>query len=579
MSKTISSNNHYVTSAQSRLYLIMPRWYIGIFSRGTGKTTVMQALRSYLTAINVPQGLSVFYNATYIGAQQRTVANTIAGWKQLGLQEGIDFVKNIKPPPHFADNPFYEPLNWKNTISWKNGHIFVIGSNDRPGLVNSLSITGGIFIDECRFLNEELMAQDLYPAIRGKHIWAKNNPFVFSRTYTTDMPFISDDADWLFDFEELMIPEQIKLIAQASIKVEKSKNKIFQYRKLYKKSDSYTAKQQYLHKINNLEKGLQTKLNFLNTIRTAFVVTTNGKQELVNKSVYFDTGSFLANLNILGKDYFFNNANSKRNPLIAKTSFLNIRPKEVENMFYSNLSSKHFITGTFDTTLYNMGIADIADTSPIKAKHIIEYKPNVELDIEFDYGDMCTCSVSQKIGREELYIATFEVLLPYDIDDLIDIVVRFFDTHTYKRINVYKDPSGNYQRNRSNQTYGPRTMEKLREHGWYAIDRCPTGSINASHNDKHQLLSMILKEQDARLPQVRIIRETNRNLESSLNIAPLIVKIDRDGKKTLHKDKSSEKKLQLQDKPARSTDHSDHFDIKLWHKYKHLLSSMSITYE
>ncbi len=575
MSKTISYNNIYLTPSQKRMYLINPRWYIGIFSRGTGKTTRKQALRSYLTAVNVPMGLSVFYNATYIGAQQRTVANTIAGWKQLGLQEGVDFVKNISPPKHFDDNPFYEPFNWKNTVSFPNGHIFVIGSNDRPGLVNSLSVTGGIFVDECRFINEELMRQDLYPAIRGQNIWGNHNPFTFSRTYTTDMPFISDEAEWIFDFEEMMIPEQIKLIAQASIKVEQSKNKILKYQKLYSKAEKFTVQQSYLNKINNLSKRLDYKLLMLNKIRTSYVVDN----KKINKSVYYDTGSFIANLNVLGKDYFFENADPERKPLVAKTSFLNIRPQEVENKFYAHLSSKHFITGSFNNdALDEFGIAEPGENSPLKAIHILDYNPDQELDIELDYGDMCTCTVSQTHGRKELYIATFEVLLPYDIDDLIEIVLDYFMYHKKKRINIYKDPSGNYMRNRKNQVYGLQTIQKFKQAGWSVIDRCPEGSVNPSHNAKHQLLSMILKEKDGRYPIVRIIRETNRQLESSMNKAPLIVKIKDNGTKEMHKDKSSEKKLKLEDKPNNSTDHSDHFDIKLWHKYNDLLPQHKLTF-
>ena len=312
MLKTISSN-FYLTSSQKRLFLINPRWYIGIFSRGTGKTTFKQAIRSLLTAQNVPHGLSVFYNATYVGAQQRTVANIIPGWKKMGLVEGVDFVYNIKPPKSFIQNKFYQPFEYKNTISYRNGHTFILASNDRPGLVNSLSITGGIFVDELRFLKYETMVQDLYPAIRGTNIWGTNNPYTFSRTYTTDMPFITDEADWIFDFEKLMIPEQILLIAQISIKCEKIKNKILLQKNLFQNTSNYTKQIIILEEINRLKQKLQYKENLLNLVRTHFVTEKNGKTEIHKKSVYFDTGSFFANLNILGPEYFFENSESSKN--------------------------------------------------------------------------------------------------------------------------------------------------------------------------------------------------------------------------------------------------------------------------
>jgi len=568
MSKEKSYRNIYLTNSQKRLYLISPRWYIGIFSRGTGKTTRKQALRSFLTAQNVPGGLSVFYNETYIGAQQRTVANTISGWNEIGLVENVHYVKNVSPPKSFAKNPDYEPLTWKNTISFPNGHTFVIGSNDRPGLVNSLSITGGIFVDECRFIDEPLMRQDLYPAIRGKNRWGKDNPYVFSRTYTTDMPFIDDEAEWIFDFERLMNKEQITLIAQASIKVEQLKNKILKYQQYYSITDDFSTKQKHLEKINSLNVLLQKKQLLLNKIRSSFKGTKG--------SVYFDTGSFISNIAILKPEYFFDNVDPK-NPLVAKTSFLNIKPQEVEHKFYSQLSSKHFISGRFDyDRVEEFGIADVESKSPILANHILDYDSNREIDIELDYGDMCTCSISQTFGREERYIATFEVILPYDIEDLIKIVNDFLKFHNKKKINVYKDPSGNYMRNKKNKVFGLQTIQLLKSYGWHVIDRCPIGSINPTHDAKHQLINMILKEKDKRLPYVRIIRETNRNLESSMLKAPRIVVITSDGFKEIRKDKTSEKKLAIELKPENSTDHSDHFDIKMWHKYNHLLPKLNL---
>jgi hypothetical protein len=567
MSKATSYKNLYVTNGQKRMFLISPHWYMGIFSRGTGKTTKMQAIRSYLTAKNVPGGLSVFYNSTYIGAQQRTAANTIGGWNDLGLIEGKHFWKNVAPPKQIRDNLQYQPLNWKNVVTTWNSHLFIIGSNDRPGLVNSHSVTGGIFVDELREINEPLMRQDLYPAIRGKNKWGKYNTYVFSRTYTTDMPFISDDADWIFDFEKLMNKEQIFLIAQASIKVEEVKNKILEYQHLYNTTKDFSIKQKYLLKINSLTVSFQKKQLLLDKIRCSYKANKG--------SVYFDTGSFISNISILKPEYFFDNIDPK-NPIIAKTSFLNIRPQEVENKFYSKLNSKHFINGHFDyARIEEFGIAEPQSKSPILATHIFDYNPDKEIEIEFDYGDMCSCSVSQTHGREERYLATFEVVLPYDIDDLINIVDDFLRSHSKKVINLYKDPSGNYMRNKKNQVFGQQTIQLLKAKGWYVIDKTPSGSINPTHDAKHQLINMILKEKDNRLPIVRIIRETNRQLESSLNKAPRIVKITREGLKEIHKDKSSEKKLPLEQKPFNSTDHSDHFDVKIWHKYNHLLPKLN----
>lgn len=567
MSKELLDNreldvvSEYLTSPQLRAYLIHPQIYVGKHSRGTGKTNRIQALRTCRTGFfDVPGSVNVFYGMTFIGLQMRTLPGTLAGWKSFGIIEGRDWVKNVEPPRSWPKPHDYEPLTYKNTISTKSGSIYILGSNDRPGLVNSLSITGHVSIDEFRFINHERMVQDLFPAIRGNtKFWDKNNPHLFSMTITGDQPFLEDDADWIDDYQKLMKLEQIYLIAQASIKVEKVKRKILQVKKKLKTAKLYKDRVELIQKINTLTLTYNKKLRYLNIARL--------------KSTYYDTGSALTNIHVLKKDYLLRNADPNVvKKLIFKTSFLNLKPDEVENKFYAQLASRHFTQGNFDYD--KLDLLYIDDKFVIDAIQIRDYDPNRPVDIEFDYGDMCSCSVSQTFGREERYIATFEVVLPLDIDDLVTIVNNFLRHHKYKVINLYKDPSGNYAKNRKKQVYGLQTINAFKAYGWHVVDRCPEGSINPEHSAKHQLISIILKETNPRFPIVRIIHETNSNLTSSLKKAPLLMKINnRYGTKEITKDKSSEKNTALDDKPDSTTDHSDHFDVKLWHKYNHLLPS------
>jgi len=567
MLKTSSHKSLYLTKPQARMLLVSPHWYVGIFSRGTGKTTRLIALRAIQTARAVPGGLSVFYNATYVGAQQRTVASTISGWRELGWREGIDFVKNQAPPKSFKQNTTFNPLTWKNTIATKYGHVFIIASNDRPGLVNSLSITGGIFVDECRFIDEETMRNDLYPAIRGQNYWGKYNPYVFSRTYTTDMPMIGEDMTWLEDISKKMNPEQIELIAQAAMLVEELKQEIQEKTVLFHETTDYETKVKLMKRINTKTIELTEREEYANKIRMYY-------QKKRFPSVYFDYGSFFSNIGILGKEYFFSNYNPK-NKLLARTSFLNIKPDAVLNKFYSSLQNKHFVKGIFNyNAIEDLGIADFDGSFQINSTHILDCNPNMELEIEFDYGDMCTCSVSQTHGLEERYIATFDVLLPESIDELVKKVCNFFRYHSHKKIIIYRDVSSNWMQNRAKQTFGPQTIELFKQNGWIVEDR--TGIVNPSHDAKHRLINLILKETYAYLPHIRIIRETNMQLEQSLKRAPRIVQFSRNGEKLILKDKRSEKLIDLQDKPMNTTDHSDHFDYKLWHKYSHLLPSESV---
>jgi hypothetical protein len=562
----ISDKLMYLSSPQIRAYLLHPNIYVGKQSRGTGKSTRIQAMRSIRIAKDVPQSVNVFYGASYIGLQLRTLPGTISGWNHFGWQEGEnnEYVINREPPKNWLRPHDFVPLTYKNTISTKYGSIFILGSNDRPGLVNSLSITGGVFVDEFRFIDLERMQQDLNAAIRGNTAYWKNNPHLFSMTITTDQPFPDEDAyTYLEEFRSKMNIEQIYLIAQASLKVEQVKTKIFEQKKELNTVYTFHEKAEVIHKISTLENTLAKKQMYLDKIR--------------QNSVYFDEAGALSNIHILGKEYLNRNADSRfTSKLIFRTSFLDIKPEEVENKFYTHFSKRHVITGDFSKTYQHFDEYGIDPAFQLDSSYIKDCDPNKELEVEIDFGDMCSASVSQTFGREERYIATFEVVLPLDITDLVDLICKFFQYHRNKKVNVYKDPSGNYNKNKKQQTYGPQTILRFQQNKWQAMDCVPEGSMNPSHDAKHQLLSSILKENIPSYPIVRIIKETNQNLISSIKRAPMLVVIRKDGVKEIIKDKRSEKTIKLQDKPGLTTDHSDHFDIKLWHKYHHLLPSSNL---
>ena len=170
-------------------------------------------MRSLRIAQSVPQSMNIFYGPTFVSLQMRLLPGLLAGWAEFGWLEGRDWVRNVEPPKSWPRPHAYIPLSYKNTISTKTGSIFLLGSNDRPGMVNSLSITGHVGIDEARFLDYERMRQDLFPAVRGSLVPWPNNPHCKSWTITTDQPFPEDEADWVEEYKARMNPDQIYLIA------------------------------------------------------------------------------------------------------------------------------------------------------------------------------------------------------------------------------------------------------------------------------------------------------------------------------------------------------------------------------
>ncbi len=586
----IKAIEEYVTSPQKRMYLVHPTIYMGIQSRGTGKSTVLQALRSLrIGNMDVPRSVNVFYGANYAGLQLRTMPGTIAGWIRFGLREGRDFVINNAPPRSWPRPYGYEtPLSYKNTISTRWGSIFILGSNDRPGMVNSLSITGHVGIDEFRFINDERMVQDLFPAMRGNlALWGGDNPHNMSMTLTSDRPF-PGESEFYKDYQKMMSLEQVYRIMELSLVHEQKAYEIYGLKQqLASHEHDLRQKQEIRAELSAKHKELGRLAKSLRFIRGHWY----GKDGRIEKkaSVFFDTASVFSNAHILTLDYIRRNADDRvmKKP-VFRTSMLNLEPEQVEAPFYGAWSPrKHVINGNWDySTLDEIGIVNPEKPEAFfKAALLLDYDPRAEVDIELDFGDLVTCSVSQTLemaeGLTELYIGTFEVSQPQTVDSLIDKVNSFLLGHVNRTVNLYVDPSGHYQMDRERLlTYVAKTKKRLGHHHWTYTEHLPKGSTNSLHDIKHTTVNDILREENFLLPKVRVVRETNKALINSIQLTEYKLDVDRKGVKRIYKDKSSEKKISLTDKQdGNTTDHGDHFDIKLQTKYGHLIEARRSGYD
>lgn len=76
-------------------------------------------------------------------------------WERWGFHRGKHYVIGIKPPKKLGwPDPVIPPSNWENTISFYNGSIGTIISQDRKGTSNSLSLDY-LDIDEAKFIDFE----------------------------------------------------------------------------------------------------------------------------------------------------------------------------------------------------------------------------------------------------------------------------------------------------------------------------------------------------------------------------------------------------------------------------------------
>ena len=473
----------YLNIPQQRAHIVHPKDYIGIMGRATGKSRRILAMRSSRMCYEMAGAMFGLYADSYINAMSNLVPNIVEGWEELGYIEGVHFVIEKAPPAHF-DKLKVQPRDFKHTIVWHTGTIFIIISDDRPIGGNGRSLQH-LFGDEIRLVSYEKMKKSVFPAIRGERLRFGNVPQFQGVTFTTDMPDYQN-ADWLLERESMMDKEQIMRIIQVSMQYDKTKFELLEEEAKKEKKNKRRVRE-LTDELSLLEKALN---------------------QLRQKSVLFDIASTLANVEALGLD-------SIKNMLASldweefKRAVLSIRPLSVDNMFYAGLCNRHLYTA------YNYDYYDSFDLKSVKRssmgdKYISHTQP---LDAGMDFGNMDSFVVCQEIGNE-LYrefhaLKFFYVLTPQTYKELAKEFAEYYKYHQKKVLNYYYDRSGNSARN-ERLPLAQSFAEELRALGWI-VNLKSVGWGNVPHDQKHLLWKTILAEDDPRYPRYRVNEGTVKN--------------------------------------------------------------------
>jgi hypothetical protein len=534
----METQNLYLNSAQQRAHLIHPKNYIGLLGRAAGKSRRILAMRTSRLAYEMPGAMFGLYADSYINAASNLVPNIIDGWNELGYYENIHYVIDKAPPKHFSPLILH-PRDFKHTIIWHTGTVFIVISDDRPIGGNGRSLQH-LFGDEIRLVSYEKMKQSVFPAIRGERIRFGKVPQFQGVTFTSDMPDYNN-AEWILAREDEMDREKILRIMQISI----------QYDDIRLKYLNAKAKNQQ-RLVRSLHKEMIMYEMALNVLR--------------KDSTYFDIASTFVNVEALGIDAI-------RNMLASldweefKRAILSIKPTAVDNMFYAGFGLRNIYTA------YNYDYYDSFSLKDIKRcsmgdKYISHTLP---LDAGMDFGNMDSLVIGQEIGNE-LYrefhaLKFFYCLTPDTYKDVAKEFVEYYKFHKKKVLNYYYDRAANSNRNEREPLAQAFASEiRALDRDW-TVNLKSVGWGNVPHDQKNMLWKMILSESDPKFPRFRINEGNCKELVLSMQMAPTKVE---EGK--IKKDKRSEKK-KLADLPTKSTNPSDAIDYLIWGKYSHLLKN------
>ena len=516
--------------------LISPKDLHLVAGRAMAKTTEIIAKRSMNVIYDMPRSQQVFVSDTYVNALTNIRPSLIEGWNRENWKDGIHYVCDRRPPAHFK-NCYREITNFKHTISIFNGVHIKIGSLDQPSGLAGNSYQH-IYGDEARLLKSDKLKK-LNPAIRGEYLEFGHSVYYRGRTFTTDMPNILDgDDDWILRQEKEMNIEQVKLALEVGIVLNEIRCELYNAGR-----DNDKIKIEQLKK--SLVRWSQRWVQCRKDLSFFYVVSSFVNADILKEGFFKD--SFVA----LGAEEF-------------KSAILSFKINVTKGQkFYSNLGEHHFIDDGVINEYYNK--FDILDAIEESSEALRYLDHNAKLECGVDFGDMSSMVTGQVIGNILYAFKEFYTLAPKNEVDLGAEFRNFYKWHKHKELDMYYDRSGN-QNSKTKRDWAS-ALQRAIEYdengnstGW-TVNLKSKNQGTIYQEEEFNFAKALMQESTAGLPKLRIDRYRCKCLKSSLELTKILVKVDRKGSKTIHKDKSSER-LPLPSRPMFSTNFSDAF--KYW---------------
>lgn len=280
--------------------------------------------------------------------------------------------------------------------------------------------------------------------------------------------------------------------------------------------------------------------------------------------VFFHSATAHWNLDNLRPDYFEYMKQSYSSEMTYNAEMLNIRPKEITDGFYPQLTEDHYYTNFDNDYLESIPLTDLQGKT-FNCKQDSDLQNKQPLIISVDWGaNINAMTVHQQQDDTWLVLKEFFVKSPKILDHLfLEEFLPYYKDHDCKEVYFYFDRTGNNRTANSKTTFADQAKELLEKHGW-TVYKMTTGN-NPDYIDKFRLINSMLKDDGRKLPNIRINKANCPNLIISLEHAEAY-----DRGRGLEKDKRPENRKGVDQEHA--THLSDTFDYpifeRFWSKFK-----------
>ena len=488
--------------------------------RALGKG-VVHALWNLRNMQRMPGSITGIVSPNCKRALTNTLPSMLTHWETLGYKRNIHWCIGIKPPKVWGwPEPLFKPENYENVLSFYNGSIGFIISQDRSGTSNSQSYDA-LDIDEAKFINFEQLKDETLPANRGNRQYFGKHYFHHGMLITSDMP-VTKKGSWFLDYERKCDKELIELI-QGTV------YEIWRYE---------------AHIRDMVAKGQVPSRSIQSKIRTLH----RDLCRMRSVATYYREASTIYNMQVLG-EAFINQLKRDLPPLTFQTSVLCKRIGIARDGFYNSMTEGNKYSAT------NFGYLDdleykfdkIKEPCSLADSDVDTHQP---IAIAFDYNANINWLVAGQPRKNQLLVVkSFFVKFERKLPELISDFCLYYRHHKRKEVVFYYDSTAlgsNYAVN--DEDFRWVIKNAFREKGW-RVNEVYIGKP-MRHIEKQLLINRMFAGKSKL--KVMINRENNEDLLVSIQTA---------GVYNGGKDKRGEKLAETEeDKLEARTDGSDAFD-------------------
>lgn len=516
------TNPIYFNKPQRLTQLIGANTTVIVAGRRTGKTDSIAApfvLRNMQRMKGSTGGIVV---PTFRHGLTNTIPGLLTAWKRWGLLEGIHYVIGKKPPKSFGV-PIIDPKYYEHVISFYNGSVAIILSQDRPGAANSLTLSW-VLVDEAKFIDYDKLKDEVFPANGGIKSHFGKHSFNHAVMILSDMPQ-TQKGSWFLHYREKMDVELIETIKGIIWQIWHTKQRIREMKAAGKPVPGY----------------LQGKLRLLD----------RDLNRLRSVAVYYKEYSSIENLQLLGENYI---KQMKRDltPLTFQTSILCQRIGIAKDGFYSSMKERHKYDASDFEYLDSLGWHP--DPSALDSRADRDVDPDAPICIGMDYNANINWIVAGQPRREKLLvIKSFYVKYQRKIPELVADFCAYYMHHRKKTVVFYYDATAlgsNYAVNEQDFQWVIKTEFERR--GWEVISVYLGNPMR--HDEKYLLINQGFAGKNRLMPYF------NRQNNDDLILAIQTAGVER-GRNGFRKNKSGEKLEENEENLLEHrTDGTDAFD-------------------